>query len=74
MAQVNFAKYQLTDRAQFFLSNGFEQLPRTIGGKTATVVCSGMGTNLIITILNQLPDYVNQIICLPHTLARKLRY
>lgn len=71
-AKNNFIKKNLINFGNFFCSDGFEKLPLNYHAN-ATVVCSGIGTKTILKILQKLPDYVNQIICLTHTLAYELR-
>ena len=51
-ARRNAAKYQVTDRMDFYLSDGLQNVPRDAYD---TVVCAGMGGELIVKILAAAP-------------------
>ncbi len=51
-ARRNAEKYGLTEQMDFFLSDGLSNVPR---GVYDTVVCAGMGGDLIVQILSNAP-------------------
>ncbi|WP_391591799.1 SAM-dependent methytransferase family protein [[Mycoplasma] cavipharyngis] len=68
----NYAKVNLLDQVSFWHSDGFEKLPHDYH-QSATLVCAGIGSKTILKILSNVPNYVDQIILLSHTLAYELR-
>ena len=51
-ARRNAAQYGFADRMEFFLSDGLQNVPRE---QYDTVVCAGMGGDLIVKILSEAP-------------------
>lgn len=74
VAKNNYTQAQLSAKTTFFLSNGFEKLPKKWEHNQVTAVFAGMGSKLILSLLKDLPPYVQTIIFLPHTMGEKLRY
>lgn len=70
-AKTNCTQFGVLDQTKFFVSDGFNQLPSLIG--PATLVCAGMGSKVIVQIINQCDPKVERIILLTHTLAYPLR-
>lgn len=72
-ARRNAAKYHADDRMDFYLSDGLQNVPRDA---YATVVCAGMGGDLIVKILSEAPwlrDPRYTLILQPQTDADSLR-
>ena len=53
-ARRNAQKYAVDDRMDFCLSDGLQNVPR---GSYDTVVCAGMGGELIVKILSAAPGW-----------------
>lgn len=50
-AKGNAEKYGITDKMEFYLSNGLQSVPRDFD----TIVCAGMGADTMISILSAAP-------------------
>lgn len=50
-AVINAAKYHISDRIRFYLSDGVRSIPRDFD----TMVCAGMGADVMISILENAP-------------------